>query len=127
MELAQFSRRLSEARTHLELKAIGGWRAGPWLLAGNVNVRRNFGREATRAWRFAPSAKLTYEIGDGLAIGFERYHELDRVGRPSSLERVNYLVTDVTIKGVALNFGVSQGSGEGADKWVAKFIVGMHL
>ncbi len=123
VEWAWLSRRLAESPHGLEFKAIAGWRAGRWLLLGNANVRRAFGRDAAHTWSLEPSAKLAYEINDGLSIGIERYHDLDRVSRPRSTEHVHYLVTDFNVKGFAVNFGVGRGSGEGADRWVIKAIV----
>lgn len=125
LEWAWLSRRLAESPHGVEFKAIAGWRAGRWLLLGNANVRRAFGRDAAHTWSLEPSAKLAYEIREGLSIGLERYHDLDRVSRPRSTEHVHYLVTDVAVSGLAVNFGVGRGSGEGADRWGVKAIVAM--
>lgn len=123
LEWAWLSRRLAESPHGLEFKAIAGWRAGRWLLLGNANVRRAFGRDAAHTWSLEPSAKIAYEVQPGWSVGLERYHDLDRVSRPRSTEHVHYLATDFTVKGFAVNFGVGRGSGEGADRWVVKTIV----
>lgn len=122
-EWAWLGRRLAESPHGVEFKAVAGWRGGRWLVLGNANVRRAFGRDATHTWTLEPSAKIAYEVQEGWSVGVERYHDLDRVSRPRSTEHVHYVATDFTVKGFAVNFGVGRGSGEGADRWVVKTIV----
>lgn len=127
IELARFSRRFAEVATSLELKAIGGWRGGGWLVLGNLNVDRELGSDASRHWGLHPSAKLAYSVTDRLALGIERYHDLDRLHRAQSNERINYLVADWAGKRASINFGVGKGFGAEADRWVVKAVIGFAL
>jgi len=123
VEIARFARHLDEHRHKLELKLIGGWRGGPWLVAGNINTHRGLTGDDDKAWSLSPSAKVTYALRDTLAIGVERYHDMGHVRNAATGARLNFVVADFSIAGFAVNAGIGRGEGERTDRWAFKAVV----
>jgi hypothetical protein len=111
----------------LELRPIIGWKNGDWLFAANpvldwaLNGPQRGGRP-----EFNPSAKLARTIAPGIALGFEYYTELGRLGRPApSAERPRtiFFAIETERTPIPLHLGIGRGLNDAADKWTVKAIL----
>ena len=131
LEIGDTSLRVSPEPWGTELKGIYGYRWSRWLFAINTNFdwtsTRVFGGPAS----LDVDTKIAYKTDAGYQLGFESYNEL---GDTSNLGHLNQnsetlyavLDTDLTPK-IDLNAGIGRGLTTASDRWIIKFIVGVHL
>jgi len=130
LEIGKTSLRVSEQPWGTELKGIWGYRTEPWLLAVNTN----FDWESTRAFggpvALDVDTKLAYRTAAGYQVGFESYNELGPLNGLGQLNRRSetlYGVIDTDLgKSLDLDAGIGRGLTTASDRWVVKFIVGIH-
>lgn len=130
LEIGDTALRVSPQPWGTELKGIYGWRNSRWLYAANLN----FDWTSTRAFGGAVSLdvdqKLAYTTDAGYQLGFESYNELgpaSDLGHFSRLSETLYLALDTDLgKAFDLNAGIGRGLTPASDRWVVKFIIGIH-
>jgi hypothetical protein len=125
-ELSRMARKYSESRTTAELRFIGGWRSGPWLLA--VNPMLDFGLSDGERLRNPDTQlgmKASREIWQGVSLGSEYYwtpgkiDDIQAMGRsPNTL----FAVADIDLKPYVFNVGIGRGTSSSADRWTVKAI-----
>jgi len=126
-EYSWLSRNFEPETRRFELRPIIGWKNSDWLLAANpvlswpLNGPERGGRPG-----FNPSAKVARTVAPGIALGFEYYTELGRLGRPAPrAERPQTLFFAVETERtpIPLHFGIGRGLNDAADKWTVKAIL----
>ena len=130
LEIGDTSLRVSPEPWGTELKGIYGYRSEPWLFAVNTNFdwtsTRVFGGPAS----LDVDTKLAYRTGGGWQAGFESYNELgplNGLGHLNRLSETLYAVIDTDFgKHFDLNAGVGRGLTPASDRWIIKFILGIH-
>jgi hypothetical protein len=73
--------------------------------------------------------KLAYKTDAGPQLGIESYNELGPVrdlGRINKLSQTLYGVIDTQLGQFDLNAGIGRGLTGVSDRWVFKFILGIH-
>ena len=74
--------------------------------------------------------KLAYRTAGGYQLGFESYNELgppNDLGHFSRLSETLYAVLDTDLgKKFDLNAGIGRGLTPASDRWIIKFILGIH-
>jgi hypothetical protein len=126
-ELSRLTKKFSESPWSDEVRFIGGYRAGSWL----IGVNPILGWALSEGYRGSPEVtlawKAVHDLAKGIAVGAEYYNGMgtlaNRLPRDEQ-ERTLYLVTDVERKSWSLNFGVGYGLTPVTDKWTVKAIVG---
>jgi hypothetical protein len=113
-----------------ELKAIYGFKKGPWTVAFNGNFDWTVSGPDPQPLSFDVDTKIAYQVRENLALGLESYNELGdtkRFGDLAHNSQMLYAVADTSLKDWDLNVGIGYGlTGEG-DQWVAKFILGVPI
>ena len=129
LEIGRTDLRVSELPWNAELKAILGYRSGPWSVALNPNLDGSLSKDGGPVTT-SLDGKVAYSIAEKTQIGFESYNELGPFSGLQSLQKNSkslYAVIDHDFGGFDLNAGVGRGLTSDADRWVAKFIVGTHF
>lgn len=130
-EIGDTSLRVSPQPWGEELKGIYGYRWKRWLFAVNANLdwtaQRIFGGPLT----LDVDSKVAYTLDAGYQLGFESYNELGAASRPGRLgedSEMLYAVLDTDLsKRLDLNAGLGHGLTSVSDRWVLKFILGIHF
>ena len=129
LEIGRTDLRVSELPWNAELKAILGYRSGPWSIALNPNLDGSLSKDGGPVTA-SLDGKVAYSISEKTQLGFESYNELGPLSGLQSLQKNSkslYAVVDHDFGGFDLNAGVGRGLTSDADRWVAKFIVGTHF
>lgn len=126
-EYSWLTRNFEPATRRLELRPIIGWKKSDWLFAANpvLDWPQN-GPEHGGRPEFNPSAKVARTVAPGVALGFEYYTELGRLGRPAQrAERPQTLFFAIETERtpIPLHFGIGRGLNDAADKWTVKAIL----
>ena len=126
-ELSRLREKYSESRDGLELRIMGGYRAGEWLLA----VNPVFGWDLSSGFRkgtpgLSLGVKAMRNVNEHVALGAEYYSDLGTTSRilPAAQQaNTLYAVIDVDMKGWGFNFGVGRGLTSAADRYAIKAIL----
>jgi len=116
----------------LEMLPILDKRWGPWYLAANPAVVRSLKGESTgRGWEFSPSFKVSYDITQTIAVGFENYSNFGPLSGFHSVREQQHELFGVVDLNLApeweLNFGAGIGLTEASDPFVLKMILGRRF
>jgi hypothetical protein len=126
-EYARLNEGFESGTRKLELRPIIGWRNPDWLLAANPVLDWTLnGPERGGRPDFNPSLKVARTVASGVALGFEYYAELGRLGRPlPRAERAQtlYFAIETERTPVPLHFAIGRGLNDAADKWTLKAIL----
>ena len=126
-EYSWLNRNFEPATRRLELRPILGWKNEHWLVAANpvldwaLNGPERAGRPT-----FNPSFKVARTVTKDLALGFEYYTGLGRLGRPLPAgERAKTLYFAAEGEGgpVPIHFGIGRGLNDATDRWTVKAIL----
>lgn len=129
-EIGRVAHRLDENPWNAEFKGIGGIHAGKWTAALNANIDFKISGPAPAPASLELASKLNYALTPRLRVGVENYTgmgEFRHLGRFGSSEQASYATLDTLVGKWDLNFGIGRGYGANADKWIAKFIIGVPL
>ncbi|MGE5624186.1 MAG: hypothetical protein ACM3ZT_01405 [Bacillota bacterium] len=130
LEIGDTSLRVSPEPWGTELKGIWGYRAEPWLFAVNTNLDWTSTRVFGGPVSLDVDTKLAWRTAGGWQVGFESYNELgpaSDLGHFSRLSETLYGVIDTDLgKRFDLNAGIGRGLTPGSDRWILKFILGIH-
>lgn len=129
LEIGKTNRRVSETPWNAQLKGIYGWRADRWTFALNPNIDWSLSSSIYNSGGLELDTKVAYRVDAGYELGFESYNELGPLRHPGNLNeqsQVLYAVVDTIVKGLDLNAGIGRGLTDASDRWVFKFIVGLH-
>lgn len=111
-----------------ELKAIAGYRAGPWTVAGNLNIGWMVSGPDHTPVSYTLATKVAYAVSDKTSLGIENYNEFadaSGMGRLGDRDQQVFAVIDRTMGDWDLNLGVGYGYGAPEDRWVIKAMVGV--
>jgi len=130
LELGKVSHRLDLNPYNGELKLIGGWRKGRWI----VGVNGNFDFVVSGPQHDPVSAelatKLAYKVTPDLALGVESYNgagALRSIGHFGSSEQTTFAVADTHIGRFEINAGLGKGYGTNTDATILKFTIGVPI
>jgi hypothetical protein len=129
-EIGETSLRVAEDPWNAEAKGIVGYRSGNWLVAANLNLDWGVSGPVNIPVSLDIDIKLAYKAGADYRLGFETYSEigpLKSLGRLDQRSQMLYGVLDADIGKFDLNAGIGRGLTAQSDRWVIKFIVGMHF
>ncbi len=138
--VGQLARRFYPDGTSGELKFIGVYQTGPWIVGANLNLDRALRSNPIQPATAEIDTKASYRLGpesdgesDGegaVRIGLENYFFLGPLrsqGGPSTRTTSNFLVADFALRGWEFNIGVGKATGATPDKWLIKAIIGVPL
>jgi len=129
LEIGKTSRRVSEAAWNAELKGIYGYRAGRWTFAVNPNFDWTLSAPNSPV-SLDVDTKVMYKTDAGYQVGLESYNELGplkNLGHLDQLSQTLYAIVDTKLGKVDLNAGIGRGLTTASDRWLFKFIVGVHF
>jgi hypothetical protein len=129
LEVGRTDQRVSQTPWNAELKGILGYRTGPWTLAVNPNFDWSMSSGGGPV-TLGLDAKVAYGVTAKTQIGFESYNELGPLAHLDALSKNSktlFAVVDHDFDSFDLNVGIGRGLTGDADRWVFKFIVGMHF
>lgn len=129
-ELSRVTKKFSESPLSDEVRFIGGYRGGHWLIGVNpildwaLSEGYRGSPEVTLAW------KAVHDVARGIAVGLEYYNGIgtlaNRLPRDEQ-ESTLFLVADIERKSWSLNFGVGRGLTPATDDWTVKAILGFSF
>lgn len=129
LEIGKTSLRVSQNPWNAELKGIYGFRTGRWTFAVNPNFDWSLSGPVQDPVSLEVDTKLAYDTGGGYAVGFESYNEmgpLKHLGHLNELSQTLFGVIDTQVHGYDLNLGLGRGLTPASDRWLLKFIIGIH-
>lgn len=129
-EVAQLSNRFYPDTSSGEIKLIGVWKTGPWILGSNYDVDRSLKTAPIQGATSELDTKVAYQVGEGLQVGVENYSFFgtmhnDPIGLQSN--QANYLAADFSLKAWSFNVGIGHGSNSATDRTVIKAIISVPL
>jgi len=124
--------KFSEDTWSMEMRPIVDKQLGRWYFSFNPVFEKSFkGQNSSQGFEFAPSAKLSYDVTDVVALGVEYYGGLGTVGAPDSLdnqEHTIYPAVDLNLSpDWEFNFGVGFGLTRVSDNLIFKLILGYRF
>lgn len=126
VELSRVAYRYEAVRAFSEVRIIGGWRGGSWLLALNPVLGWGFTQGNGGAPDLSLVAKATHDVAGPLRAGVEYYADYGRVGQflpYSERPRTAYGIVEIEMSGgSSLSLGVGRGWGT-ADRWTLKSLL----
>jgi hypothetical protein len=129
LEIGKTGIRVSEVPWNAELKGIFGYRAERWILAVNSNFDRSWSGPTNTPVSLEIDTKVAYKTDLGYQLGIESYNELGPLrglGHLNKLSQTLYGVIDTQLGQIDINAGIGRGFTSESDRWVFKFIVGIH-
>ena len=129
LEIGKTGIRVSEAPWNAELKGIYGYRADRWTFAVNSNFDWSLSGQVNTPVSLELDTKFAYKTDAGPQLGIETYNELGPLrdlGHINKLSQTLYGVIDTQLGQFDLNAGIGRGLTSVSDRWVLKFIVGIH-
>lgn len=125
-EYSMLNRNFETATRKIELRPILGWRDRDWLFAANpvLDWALN-GPDRGRRPDFNPSFKIAHTAAQGVALGFEYYAELGRLGRPlasAAQLRTLYVAMEWERGPIPFHLAVGRGLNDATDRWTVKAI-----
>jgi hypothetical protein len=130
LELGKVSRRLDINPYNGELKLIGGWRNGRWIVGFNGNIDFVVSGPQHDPVTFELASKLGYKVAPGLTLGVESYNgagPLRSLGHFGSSEQTTFLAIDTHLGRFDINAGLGAGYGANTDATVLKFTIGVPI
>ena len=130
LEIGDTSLRVSPEPWGTELKGIYGYRWSRWLFAINTDVDWDSSRVFGGSPSLGLDTKIAYAMDAGYQLGLESYNELGPLSDLGHLNRNSetlYAVLDTDLgKSLDLNAGIGRGLTTVSDRWIIKFILGIH-
>ena len=129
LEVGNTSIRVSPSPWNAELKGIYGYRTERWLFAVNSNFDWAWSGQVNAPVSLEIDSKVAYKTDAGPQVGFESYNELGPLRNLGPLKKFSqtlYAVIDTDLGKFDLNAGIGYGLTSVSDRWVFKFIVGVH-
>jgi hypothetical protein len=133
-EVGQLSKRFSADGTIAEVKLIGMYSQGPWVLGANLNIDRALSSNASLGVTTELDTKISYRLSPSheseLRVGLENYAYFGPLRQQlssASKFAATYLVADFNVKTWDFNLGLGKVRGASADRWVVKAIFGVPL
>lgn len=130
LEVGRVAYRLDQNPWNAELKLIGGWRRGRWLVGVNGNIDAVVAGPAPAATTAELGVKAGYRLTPGMTVGLESYNGLGllrRPGRFGQAEHATYATLDTHVGRWDLNLGVGKGYGTSGDDLIVKCIIGVPI
>ena len=128
LEIGKTSLRVSEAAWNAEFKGIYGYRSGRWTFAVNPNFDWSLSAPSSPV-SLDVDTKVAYKTDADYEVGFESYNELGplrNLGHLNQLSQTLYGVIDTHVGKFDLNAGIGHGLTTASDRWLIKFIIGVH-
>ena len=125
IELSFLTPPFSQSPAALEFRPILGVRDLGWEFIINPIVDFATGRYGEAD--FVPAVRLARKLGEDFYIGAEYYADFGKITNALPLQQQQQLlfaVTDFTVFGLDVNFGVGFGLTDASDKIVTKMIIG---
>jgi hypothetical protein len=129
LEIGNTSIRVSPSPWNAELKGIYGYRTERWLFAVNSNFDWAWSGQVNAPVSLEIDSKVAYKTDDGPQVGMESYNELGplrHLGPLNKFSQTLYAVIDTQVGPFDLNAGIGYGLTSVSDRWVFKFILGIH-
>jgi hypothetical protein len=130
LEIGKTALSASETPWNGQLKAILGWRGGPWTLGANPNLDWSLSKGGGPV-AASLDIKVARNVSESTQLGAELYSDLGPARAAQAWKRnakTLYLVLDQDLgHEIDLNLGLGRGLTPDADRWTLKFIVGTHF
>jgi hypothetical protein len=131
-EIGYSRRAFTEDTWSWELRPIIDKQVGPWYMAINPSFEKSVhGLNSSKGWQFAPSAKISYDVTERVALGVEYYSSL---GTATHFERWNgqehqiMPVVDLNLsEDWEFNLGVGLGLSRSTENMIVKLILGRRF
>ena len=134
LELGKVSRRLDVNPYNGELKLIGGWRKGRWIIGVNGNFDFVVSGPSHDPITFELATKLGYKVTRALTLGVESYNgggALRALGHFGSNEQTTFVAADTSVDThwgrFDINAGLGKGYGANTDATILKFTIGVPI
>jgi hypothetical protein len=129
-ELSWLTKKFSESPVSDEVRFIGGYRAGSWLIGVNPILDWALSPGYRGSPELILALKAVHDVAQGIAVGVEYYNGFgtltNQLARDEQ-ERTLFLVADIERKSWSLNFGVGHGLTPATDDWTVKAILGFSF
>ena len=134
VELGQLSRRFYPDQSSVEVKLIGVYDKGPWIVGANLNLDRALRTNAQQPATAEIDTKVAYRVtppanGD-LRVGFENYAFLGAIRTqpvPGIQTSSSFVVADFSFRRWDFNVGLGKATGATTDRWLLKAVIGVPL
>jgi len=131
-EVGYQSRNYSEDTWSWEIRPIIDKQIGRWYFSINPAFEKSLaGENSAGGFEFAPSAKISYELAEPIAIGVEYYAGLGSVAHLNSSSEQQHQIFPVIDLNVspawAITFGVGVGLTRSTDHLIMKLILGRRF
>jgi hypothetical protein len=130
LEIGKTTLSASETPWNGQLKAILGWRSGPWTFGANPNLDWSLSQGGGPV-AASLDLKVARKVSERTQLGAEIYSDLGPAKAAQAWKRnakTLYLVLDQELgHEIDLNLGIGRGVTPDADRWTLKFIVGTHF
>jgi hypothetical protein len=129
-ELGKTSMRVAQDRWNAELKGIYGSRSGNWTYVVNPNLDWSVSGPVNIPIALEVDTKVAYKTNAGYQLGFESYNQLGplkNLGHLDHLSQMLYGAVDADFGKFDLNAGLGRGLTTASDRWVIKFVIGVHF
>ena len=117
-----------------ELKLIGGWRKGRWIIGVNGNFDFVVSGPSHDPITFELATKLGYKVTRALTLGVESYNgagALRALGHFGSNEQTTFVAADTSVDThwgrFDINAGLGKGYGANTDATILKFTIGVPI
>lgn len=113
-----------------EVKFIGGWRDGRWLVAVNGNIDFALSGLNPGPVTLDFDEKIGYRISSRWTIGVETYNGLGAIcylGQFAAYDQASFLALDAHLGRWNVNAGIGKGYGGNTDHLILKFIISVPL
>jgi hypothetical protein len=130
IEVGQLSQRFYPDGTSGEIKLIGVWKKEPWTVGMNLNFDHALKSNALQGTTYEIDTKVSYQIKEGLEVGFENYSYRGEINNSTGMSQsnvTNYLAADFNMGKWDFNVGIGQASSGQSDKTIIKAIIGVPL
>ena len=129
LEIGKTTLRVSQAPWNAELKGIYGYRGDRWTFAVNSNFDWSLSGSVNSPVSLDIDTKLAYKTDQGYQVGIESYNELgplSNLGHLNQQSQTLFAVVDTQVGKFDVNAGIGRGLTPTSDRWLLKFIVGVH-
>jgi hypothetical protein len=134
LELGKVSHPLDINPYNGELKLIGGWRNGRWIVGFNGNIDFVVSGPQHDPVTFELATKLGYKVSPALTLGLESYNgagALRALGHFGSSEQTTFIAADTYVDShwgrFDINAGLGKGYGSNTDSTILKFTIGVPI
>jgi len=129
-EVAQLSERFYPDTSSGEIKLIGVWKTGSWILVADYDVDRSLKTAPVQGATSELDTKVAYQAREGMQVGVESYVFFGSMHNDPIRQQgnqTNYLAADFSLSAWSFNIGIGHGSNSAPDHTIIKAIISVPL